>query len=258
MNAALSQTRQTTQTMPGLQSEQLESLQHFIELGRLSASLLHEISSPLTAALLYLDQADDTGSVNVRHIRRSLNSLRSYVEAARQQLRHQNDQVSSFCIHPQIEQVKRLVLPLARAEGVTLVFEDEFHYQLRGSPVKFQQILANLIINALDAYDNTIDGLMKPIRVQISGSSNSLCMKVIDWGKGIKAGHLPLLFEPFFSTKSVGQKGLGIGLTIVKEHVTRDFQGSIRVSSSPRSGTRFVVTLPAILYSANHFRKKPH
>jgi signal transduction histidine kinase len=73
-----------------------------------------------------------------------------------------------------------------------------------------------------------------------------LVIKVTDWGKGITPDELPKLFEPFYSTKSKGFSGLGIGLAIVRQYVTDDFGGSIRVSSTRRLGTRFTVKLPII------------
>jgi signal transduction histidine kinase len=245
------------QPQNSLADEQLEALQHFIELGRLSASLLHEISGPLTAAILYLDQVDEQhDSINVRQARRSLSSLRKYVEAARQQIDHNDHELSSFCIYAQIEQVKRLVLPLARAEGVSLIFEDILHYQLYGEPVKFQQVIANLIINAIDAYNHKAGKLIKPVKVAMVGTDNSITITVSDQGEGIASEQLQRVFEPFYTTKSSNKHGLGIGLTIVKEHITRSFHGSINASSSPRSGTQFVLCLPALPSPPQHLRKK--
>ena len=241
-------------------SDQLENLQHFIELGRLSATLLHEISNPLTAALLHLEKADSQGSASIRQARRNLRLLKSYVEAARQQLRQQSQHryhQSAFCIHPHIEQLKRIVLPLARSAGVQLVFEDIPHYQLLGDPVKFQQVLANLIINAIDAYSNCPnDGLAKPIRISISTNPHSVTIKIIDWGEGIPADRLPRIFEPFYTTKQRALSGLGIGLAIVKQHVTIDFHGLIHVTSSQRYGTQFILKLPGLPYPPHHLRKK--
>jgi len=246
----------TEGTSPDLAGDQLEALQHFIELGRLSASLLHEISSPLTAALLYLEQVDVHDSANLRQVRRSLGVLRKYVEAARRQLRQHSQQLSSFCIYPQIDQVKYLVMPLARAEGVALVFEDIPHYQLYGDPVKFQQVMANLIINAIDAYSSKAYGLDKSVRVSVSGNTRSILITVVDRGEGIPPDQLPRVFEPFYTTKSATKQGLGIGLTIVKEHVTRGFQGAISVNSSLRNGTQFTLKLPALPSPPSHFRKR--
>lgn len=235
--------------------EQLANLQHFIELGRLSASLLHEISSPLTAAILYLDQVKQNDSENLQQARRSLDVLCNYVEAARQQIHNSPMVSSSFCIKHPINQVKRLVLPLAKARGVSLVIENMPHRQLYGDQIKFQQVIANLVINAIDAYKQASDDLAKPIRLSVACEQQAVFIKVIDWGEGIPPSKLSRIFEPFYTTKDSSQHGLGIGLTIVKEHVTSDFHGSIRVTSSSRNGTQFIVKLPALPCPKPHVNK---
>lgn len=234
-------------------------LQHFVELGRLSATILHEISGPLTAALLNLEQVEGPPSPHVRQARRNLGVLRNYVEAARQQLQH-SDHLSSFCILPHIDQVKRLVGPLARQQDIQLTFNPIPHYQLYGDPIKFQQIMSNLIMNAVDAYSSAAsDGLSKHIVVSATGRGQSLEIVVCDWGEGIPSESLPRLFEPFYTTKKGNnQHGLGIGLTIVRQYVRDDFHGDIRVTSSARLGTRFSLRLPALPYPHSHLRRKPY
>ncbi|PIZ62737.1 hypothetical protein COY17_02010 [Candidatus Saccharibacteria bacterium CG_4_10_14_0_2_um_filter_52_9] len=222
----------------------LQELQRFAELGRLSASLLHEISNPLTAALLHLDQFSDQTSPAIKQVRRNIYALRRYVEAARQQVR-QESRLSAFAITPQFEQLKQVVRPLARKAAVQLVFETIPSCRLYGDPVKFQQLLANLIINAIDAYeDDLCSGLARPVRVRVSRTPHYLTIKVIDWGKGITADQLSQLFKPFYTTKTRAAYGLGIGLTIVERFVTVDFDGSITVTSSRRHGTQFTIRFP--------------
>jgi signal transduction histidine kinase len=134
-----------------LVAQQLQELQHFAEIGRFSASLLHEISNPLTAAILELDPANPQPSLP--QARRSLQLLRRYVEAARQQVQQQSP-CRPFFAHRQIEQLKRVLKPLAQAAHVDLLLELAPRCRLQGDPVKFQQIIANLIINAIEAYGN--------------------------------------------------------------------------------------------------------
>ena len=74
---------------PDAGPEAMLDLQRLAELGRLSATLLHEISNPLTAALLHLDQSSQH-KPNIREARRSMQLLKMYVEAARQQVRREN------------------------------------------------------------------------------------------------------------------------------------------------------------------------
>lgn len=225
--------------------ERLRELQHFARLGRMSASLLHEISNPLTAALLHLE-LDEQQTSNIRRARRSIQTLRRYVEAARQQVRRQG-KTTSFCVHPQIDQLKRVVSPLARKSGVQLEIGPVLHRRLRGDPVKFQHVVVNLIVNAIEAYGGGDISAKRPlVSVSLADTNKWLILQVSDWGSGISADSLPHIFETFYTTKDQRNgHGLGLGLAIVKQYVTVDFGGSIKVSSSPRYGTRFIVKLPA-------------
>jgi len=224
----------------------LSELQHLAELGRLSASLLHEISNPLTAAWLNLEQLSDFDAPGLRQAKRSISVLRRYVEAARQQVRHRGDPIG-FSLNPQISQVKRIVSPLAKNAGVKLKFESTPACRLYGDPVKLQQIISNLVINAIEAYQPQVpNSLDKVVSVRFQLNSNYLLVSVHDWGKGIAFSELRRIFEPFYTTKQQKGHGLGIGLSIVNNYVTHDFGGSIIVRSSRRAGTRFIVKIPLV------------
>jgi signal transduction histidine kinase len=219
-------------------------LQKFVELGRLSASLLHEISNPLAAALIHLEELDDKKSYSIRETKRSLKRIERYIKSARQQLR-QESTVTSFSLNKQIKEVKQLVMPQAKSEKIALIIEKSPYCKLIGDHIRFQQIMANLIINAIEAYSSDqYPNLYKEVRVQLKFEHNNLCITVCDRGEGIAPSQIPKLFEPFYSTKRAGH-GLGIGLLLVKQYVSEDFKGSINVISSARIGTKFIINLPA-------------
>jgi two-component system C4-dicarboxylate transport sensor histidine kinase DctB len=250
--------------------ERLRTLEHFAELGRLSASLLHEISNPLTAAMLYLEQYDDQQSPYIRQVWHNMRLLQRYVEAARRQVR-QESVTASFGVQAQLNQVRRLLTPLARRAGVQLRFQPAPNHKLYGDPVKFQHIITNLVINAIDAYGDsahltapqdkaavsdsmtTIDQRGKAsqnneVTIECSSQQHWLIIRVTDHGSGLTDVELPRVFEPFYSTKirttnSRGDHGLGLGLAVVKQYVERDFDGSISVTSGQKRGTEFTARL---------------
>lgn len=227
-----------TSTVDNVDADRLRELQRLAELGRLSASLLHEISNPLTAAILHLEQHEDQVSPNIRQARRNIQLLQRYVEAARQQVRQESHPIA-FNVRPQIDQVKRVLRPLAKRVGVTLKVKQSANYRLFGDPVKFQQIVTNLIANAIDAYNSDLASARSPmVLVKVSSHHQWLTLQVTDWGRGITSVQLPKLFEPFYTTKARYGQGLGIGLTMVKRYVENDFNGSIHVTSSLRKGTQ--------------------
>jgi two-component system C4-dicarboxylate transport sensor histidine kinase DctB len=240
--------RLTSQRYQSLGHAELLELQRLAELGRLSATLLHEISNPLTAAMLHLEASETPSADNIRQARKSIRQLRRYVQAARQQVRREST-LTDFRLRPQLAQIKRIVLPLARRAGVQLAFESPPDCHLYGDAVKFQQILANLIVNAIEAYgtaDDLAPYLDKPVRVRLYSSEHALTIQVYDWGQGISPRNINRVFEPFYTTKSQAGHGLGIGLAIVKQYVMTDFGGTIAVQSSRRHGTLFTVSLPTL------------
>lgn len=241
-----------TRLLAEISAERLRELQRFAELGRVSAGLIHDISSPLTAAILHLEQEESRGVHSIRHARRSIRVLERYVEAARQQLRQESRNIN-FCVKEQLRQVRRVVLPTANKQHVRLYFEVNKKHRLIGDPIKFQQIMTNLIINSIDAYSGCRATTHEPtVRITVNACCKWLRIRVHDRGNGITTGQMPYLFEPFYSTKNPNAtSGLGIGLSTVKHHVEKDFGGEISVSSTIDNGTEFNIKLRRISPKSN-------
>ncbi len=222
--------------------ERLQELERFAEIGRLSASMLHEINNPLTAAMLWLEQCN-VQQPHIQHARSSIHLLHRYVEAARQQLRREGRR-RDFCVQSELEQAWHVLAPLARRREVSLRFASAEDCILHGDPVRFQQIIANLVRNAIDAYDNCPPGSRrKSVRLDVHARQDHLVIEVSDRGCGIASNQLERLFEPFYTTKGGTGLGLGIGLSAAKRSIETDFRGSIKVRSSKRRGTKFIVKL---------------
>jgi C4-dicarboxylate-specific signal transduction histidine kinase len=108
-----------------------------------------------------------------------------------------------------------------------------------GDSARFQQVLVNLLANALDALRDQRDGR---IEIGTSGVGGNLRITVRDNGPGICPDALQRLFDPFFTTKEAGV-GLGLGLTI-SGGIVRDFGGTLRASTPPEGGAEFAIELP--------------
>ncbi|HET8991583.1 MAG TPA: HAMP domain-containing sensor histidine kinase [Candidatus Saccharimonadales bacterium] len=219
-------------------------LERFAELGRLSASLLHEISNPLAVALLHLDQVGDQTSAGIKHVRRNLIRLSRYVNAARGQLGSAPN-TKSFYVDAQISDIRRLALPLAKSSFVRLKINKPPHIRLLGDPLQFQQVLMNLIVNAIESYPPSLaQSAKRQVIVEFDVTVNNLIIDVKDKGSGINNKQIKQIFEPFYTTKARDRQSLGIGLVIVRTYVEKNFKGSITVSSSLTSGTCFRIKFP--------------
>jgi signal transduction histidine kinase len=117
--------------------------------------------------------------------------------------------------------------------------------KVRGNRQELQQVLLNLIINAVQAMPTGGDLTIKADQDQ----DKWINIIVQDTGEGISEEHLPHIFDPFFTTKEVGQ-GTGLGLSvsygIIKKH-----GGRITVDSSKGKGCKFTVVIPTIPETIN-------
>jgi C4-dicarboxylate-specific signal transduction histidine kinase len=104
---------------------------------------------------------------------------------------------------------------------------------------QMEQVLVNLMVNALDAMRDMKGGRIE-IRAGVEGGT--VLLTVRDNGPGISDPLLAQLTEPFFTTKSVGA-GLGLGLTII-DSIVRDAGGALRIRNHPDGGAEFVIELP--------------
>jgi signal transduction histidine kinase len=114
---------------------------------------------------------------------------------------------------------------------------------------KMQQVFLNLFLNARDAMPK---GGWLTIVTRTSG--DKAIVEVADTGSGIPADQLSRIYDPFFTTKSIGQ-GTGLGLSIAYG-IVREHDGSIHVESSVGQGTRFTLRLPLSQSFGQHREKR--
>lgn len=118
-----------------------------------------------------------------------------------------------------------------------------------GDPIKFGQVVLNLINNAIESFDNAQKN--RKILISAREIKNKKCgcrqieLIVEDSGKGIPGNILKSIFEPFFSSKNnIGSNHCGVGLAIIKRIIETDFSGNISVISLVNQGTKFKIVLP--------------
>jgi signal transduction histidine kinase len=124
----------------------------------------------------------------------------------------------------------------ALSRPIEIILEEEPELPpVEHDPAQMQQVLLNLLLNALQA----IDGAGR-IRVQVLSHDNQALVSVTDTGRGIAPEHLASIFRPFFTTKG---QGTGLGLSLARR-VIEDHAGKIEVTSQAGQGTQFLIWLP--------------
>lgn len=218
-------------------------IHRFAEFGRLTSTLLHEIANPLSAVVLEVERLERNGQSKLLHqIKSGINHIEKYLEATRRQLR-QESEIRFFEIAHEIELVVDLLAPRARANRVGICTKIEKGLGLRGDSVRFNQVIANLVANAVDAYTGTTTPKNRKITITAIKDSPFAIISVIDKGVGIPSSDLDKIFEAFYTTKNQ-HRGIGIGLSIAKQIVEDEMGGTIKATSHRQKGTEFRLTIP--------------
>jgi PAS domain S-box-containing protein len=148
---------------------------------------------------------------------------------------------TTFDLNEAVQRALRLLTPLIRRKTA------RFHVELAeslppvgGESQQVEQIVVNLVVNALEALPDADAGVSVTTSVEPAGSSAILCIQ--DEGIGIPPEHLERLYDPFFTTKhESGGTGLGLAIT---DTLVRAHGGRLTFASQAGQGTRAVVTLP--------------
>jgi signal transduction histidine kinase len=151
--------------------------------------------------------------------------------------------ISSFDFNELVNDVLLLCQPTFNRQGIQV--QIQLHSEaliFTGDKSQLQQVLLNLITNAIEAFPATFEGLKK-ITIQTNIESNRIVMSVADNGVGISPEIEAVVFELLRTNK---ESGMGIGLWLSKT-IIDSHQGNISFTTHVNQGTRFVMTLPLTL-----------
>jgi len=234
------------------QAEKLAQLYRFAQFGRMASGLFHDLATPLNLISLNLDRLSRRhkriDKQKISHTRVLLKRaiggtqrLESFVEAARKQIQGQ-EILQTFSLNKEVTQVIQMLEHKAKKSHITISFKLKKDVKTFGSPVKFIQIITNLVLNAIDAYEN-VRRKTKRIEVRVQKVNSNVKLEVQDWGIGIHERDTLKIFDPLFTTKSP-KKGIGMGLSICKDIVEKHLKGTCTVESKRGVGTTFAVQFP--------------
>jgi len=222
-------------------------------LGRLVASVCHEINNPITSIvtfnkliLSYLreNKMPAEGSagferyldLSIREALRCGSIVNNLLTFARQKSIEAKDM--------DLIEVVKTIMMLTKHQLESSQVEYEVNlpkapFKICGDSAQIQQCLMNLIFNAIESMP---EGGKLTISGGLDDGEGMVWLTVADNGQGIKPEDLPHIFEPFYSTKVDG-KGVGLGLSMTYG-IIREHNGAIEVSSKPGKGTVFKIKLP--------------
>jgi len=236
-----------------MMNEQIVESGKLASVGELAAGIAHEINNPVAIMVEeagwiedLLEEEEFQEGQNLDEFSRALNQIRAQGRRCKeitQKLlsfaRKTDSRVQDIQANDLIEEVVALSAQRAKYSNVTVNTDLQGNLPtLRMSQTELQQVLLNLINNALDAMEKS--GGVINISSKLEGES--IVIEVADNGPGIPEANLFRIFDPFFTTKPVG-KGTGLGLSICYGIINK-LGGKLEVKSALGQGSTFYVRIP--------------
>ena len=222
-------------------------------MGELAASLAHELNQPLGAILANAETAEfllEQDTLALDEMRAVVTAIRKDGERAGEVIRRMRGlfgkhelKLELLDLNSVVHDVRQLVSRDAALRGVSLsVCLAPGLPEISGDRTHLQQVLLNLIVNAMDALADQ-PRERRQIRVSTGpGTGGQVELAVIDSGQGIEPDTLPRVFQPFYTTKPDGMgMGLSIARTIIDAH-----RGRIWAENNASGGAAFRINLPAV------------
>ncbi len=242
-----------TQELKQLQAEKIAQLYRFVEFGRLASGLFHDLANPLNLVSLNLNQLSsqaeeisgnqlDERKVLLHRATIGLKKLEDFVKTARKQMQS-HELRKRFSVTDEIQDVIDMFHYKAKEENIQIHLDKTSSITLYGNQLKFNQVITNLISNAIDSYEHLKRKKEKKIEITAQKLKYTIQLTVQDYGEGIEKKYLDKIFEPFFTTKSF-DSNTGIGLSICKYIIDKEFNGTINVETGKENGTLFTILIP--------------
>lgn len=229
---------------------ELAHVNRYSSAGELATSIAHELNQPLGSILTNTETAElmlKRASPNLDEVREILADIRSDNQRASEVIRRLRSvlkktpfEIRDLDLNQTVREVIGFVAAWAEGHHIALKYApaaDGLH--IRGDPVQLQQVILNLMINAMDAIS---EAQAKEREVSVTTVRSGACAEigVGDTGPGIPANDLQNVFNPFFTTKP---QGMGMGLAIVRT-IIEAHQGEIVAENLPSGGALFTIKLP--------------
>jgi len=232
-------------------SSKILEMEKFYELGKFSASIVHDLNSPLQTLITGYQLLEDeilssssestSAKTILTLIDNSLVTMEKMIKSISNRINNIAEKPVDFDLNELIQKnINYVQMKNKSSFPVEISFQaaDDLP-KMKGVPLHFDQIMTNLLRNSYDAMENSAE---KKIIIKTFIKAEKICLFIKDTGTGIKSGDLDNIFDIGYTSKDHG-KGTGLGLVIIKQMVN-SYKGKIKVESEYGEGASFLICFP--------------
>jgi len=229
--------------------KELQVKEKMASLGNLIAGVTHQIKTPLAIIKSKIQlwqkkiENDKTIKLNgiiskesMQDIVIEIDKLAGLVNRLLLFLKNPVQEFSESSINEIINKVISLLKTEAESKNIKIHFIENKNISARIDPSSIEQVIINLLVNAIQASDNNSEIIINTFQI----SADQIAIEIKDFGVGIDSQIIDKIFDPFFTTK---KEGYGLGLSIAYE-IVKLHKGSISVFPNEPKGTTFRIILP--------------
>jgi two-component system sensor kinase FixL len=232
---------------------ELAHASRLLELGEMTSGLSHEINQPLTAIVTFAQACQRLVAANSADPEMLENTLGQIVQqgeraaqivkSLRDFSRKHDGDYETVSLPAVAQDVLALLQHEIHRSGVNVTLDAAgSHRMVNASRIQIEQVLVNLIRNAIEAMQSIERG-KRSLHVTVASKENGLEQIVVDdTGKGIPTASMDKLFDAYFTTKS---DGMGVGLSISRS-IAQTHGGQLTAYNLPFGGARFTIELPCV------------
>lgn len=219
---------------------ELEQQSKMKSLGRMVAGIAHEIRNPLTSIKTYLEVLPDKydnpkfRQKITKQVPMEINRLNTLLKELLDYAKPKSSIVESFSISELIYEVIDLLNTFFENKNICFRTKVDTNLFIDEDKNKLKQILINILLNSIEAIDNT-----GTIEIKALEDENYIQIEIEDNGVGIDENSIDKIFEPFYTTKD---SGTGLGLALCYQYL-KDKEGDIKILSNKGEGTLITVYL---------------
>ena len=217
-----------------------------------AAGLVHEVKNPLAAIHLHMQLLESmmhqVKDADLRErmigkaglIKREIMGLNQTLQDFLRMVRQERVERQIGDLNQTVREIVELLLPQAETHELELAFTPgPLPQNLVFEPTFVKQVLINLILNSIQAFDGVSTEVPRKVLVQTGMQDGHPFLRVSDNGPGIAPEMQARIFDPFFSTR---EEGSGLGLALVRK-MAGEMGGEVNVESMPGKGASFTVVL---------------